>query len=115
MNIDKKTYNKSLAIIIIFSYSLLFFTNLLHFHSNSLNSDLSFKVSNDNYSSHYSSFNSQNCPIHNVFSLIHNYFSKSPQHNYNLLEETYLKFDNSDSDVKKKSFNVSLLRAPPIV
>lgn len=115
MNIDKKTYNKNLAIIIIFSYSLLFLANLFHFHSISLNPDLSFKVSNENYSSHFSSFSELNCPIHNVFSSIHNYFSESPQLNYNLSIEIYSKVDNSDSHIKKESFNVSLLRAPPIL
>ncbi|GEM_PF-2950925 len=109
-----KNYRK-IAYLVLISYLALFIAEVSHHHFIQLNSESSFKVSNDyKANNHYTLYSEFTCPIHQFFNFLHNYKVENSQSTLISVKIESISFDSDN--LTPKFFNKSQpFRAPPIV
>ncbi len=116
MNLINKKYSRIISPLVLFFYSALFLANIFHHHSIELNTDLSFKASNNfKVNNHFAYYTEFNCPIHNNFNSVHNLVNlDSKCQHISLVEISPCKLSvNLFYDFRY--YHLTKLRGPPLV
>lgn len=116
MNFNKLKYSKKIAYTVLIAYVMLFLSSIIHHHYIKINSENSFKVSNNfDNSNHFSIYNEFNCPIHNYFNSLHNF--SGLKLNFDIIISPQIYRNKFIPDYKKSEFyyQSNPLRAPPII
>lgn len=116
MIFNNPIYLKNIAFSVLIIYELLFFTSIAHYHHIELNSENSFKVSNNfDTNNHFSNYSDLNCPIYHYFNSLHSIINQCSNICKISLPEILLKNFGSNPYYKFHLYNSSQLRGPPIV
>ncbi len=116
MIFNNPKYVKKIAFSVLIAYGLLFFISIAHHHHIKLNSENSFKVSNNfDIRNHFSTYSEFNCPIHYYYSSLHNILNQDSNfYKISLKEISQNKFC-FNLFYKYQLYNSKLFRGPPLV
>lgn len=117
MNRFNQKYNNPTALFILFGYFFIFVFNILHYHEYNVELDFSKRIVSANEqssdSNHFVNIDFQ-CPVHNIYSTLHNVVINSSGEEANSFNTSELFNINwQDFHIQTISFLPNSLRAPP--